>query len=75
MHERTLARMAEGEHALISEIHVPDPERVRLFGLGVLPGVNITVLRNGRRALIVEAARTCLVLARPLAESILMEEA
>lgn len=75
MHGRTLAQMAEGERALIREMHVPGPESIRLFGLGILPGVSITVLRNGRRrALIVEAARTCLVLARPLAESIRMEE-
>jgi len=71
----TLARIGQGQSATVRQVNIAGREGVRLTGLGVLPGVRLTMIRNGRRkTLLVESSRTLIALGRPLAEAIVMEK-
>lgn len=72
---RPLTEIRQGGRATVLEVAVPGAHGVRMAGMGILPGVRVTVLRNGgRKALLLESGRSIFAVARPLAQAISVEE-
>lgn len=75
MRNKNLAETEQGKTVAVLAVAASGAHGVRLAGLGILPGERVTVLRNGkRRSLLLECGRTLIALARPLAQSITVEE-
>jgi Fe2+ transport system protein FeoA len=75
MRNKNLAETEQGKTVAVLTVTASGPHGVRLAGLGILPGERVTVLRNGRRrSLLLECGRTLIALARPLAETVSVEE-
>lgn len=75
MRNKNLAEIAQGETVAVLAVAAPGAHGVRLAGLGILPGERVSVLRNGRRrSLLLECGRTLIALARPLAETVSVED-
>lgn len=74
MHPQYLSDVESGMSVIVREVSVRGSHGVRMAGMGILPGVRVTVLRNGRRrALLLESGRSIFALARPLAEVVSVE--
>lgn len=71
---KSLSEIETGVSVMVREIAVSGSHGVRMAGMGILPGVRVTVLRNGRRrALLLESGRSIFAVARPLAEAVRVE--
>ncbi|SNR61964.1 Fe2+ transport system protein FeoA [Humidesulfovibrio mexicanus] len=72
---RPLTEIRQGGRAIVLEVAVSGVHGVRMAGMGILPGVRVTVLRNGKRkALLLECGRSIFAVARALALTVSVEE-
>ncbi|GAB7024410.1 FeoA family protein [Salidesulfovibrio brasiliensis] len=70
--DRTLEAMSSGETALVLAVQGGLKVRARLESLGIMPGVQVDVLNNGRGPLIISLGEGRLMLERGVAGKVLV---
>ncbi|MGE4292138.1 MAG: ferrous iron transport protein A [Desulfovibrio sp.] len=69
---RTLASVASGETAFVVAVDAGIKAGARLESMGIIPGIEVDVLNNGRGPLIVSVGDGRIIIERGVAEKVLV---